>query len=79
MSELDQHRSLNHSLNAFSEALKSGRFVRMRRLLASLHPAETAHLLESLPPMNGWYAGQSSTLSYEVRYFPILGKMFVPA
>ncbi len=50
MSELDQHRSLNHSLNAFSEALKSGRFVRMRRLLASLHPAETAHLLESLPP-----------------------------
>jgi magnesium transporter len=36
-----------HTLN---EALKSGRYIRMRRLLASLHPAETAHLLESLPP-----------------------------
>ena len=50
MSELDHNHSLNHSLNTLSEALQSGRFVRMRRLLASLHPAETAHLLESLPP-----------------------------
>jgi magnesium transporter len=33
-----------------ADALQSGRFVRMRRLLVSLHPAETAHLLESLPP-----------------------------
>ena len=50
MSELDQHHALNHSLDTLAEALQSGRFVRMRRLLASLHPAETAHLLESLPP-----------------------------
>jgi len=50
MSERDHNHSLNQSLKAFSEALQSGRFVRMRRLLASLHPAETAHLLESLPP-----------------------------
>ena len=50
MSELDQHHALNHSLDTLADALQSGRFVRMRRLLASLHPAETAHLLESLPP-----------------------------
>ncbi|MDT8310709.1 MAG: magnesium transporter [Methylophaga sp.] len=50
MSELDQYRALNHSLDTLADALQSGRFVRMRRLLASLHPAETAHLLESLPP-----------------------------
>ncbi len=50
MSKRDHNHSLNQSLKAFSEALQSGRFVRMRRLLASLHPAETAHLLESLPP-----------------------------
>ncbi|MCX4190418.1 magnesium transporter [Methylophaga sp. OBS3] len=50
MSELDQHHALNRSLDTLAEALHSGRFVRMRRLLASLHPAETAHLLESLPP-----------------------------
>ncbi len=42
--------ALNHPINTLNEALKSGRFVRMRRLLSSLHPAETAHLLESLPP-----------------------------
>lgn len=50
MSELDQHHALNHSLDTLADALQSGRFIRMRRLLASLHPAETAHLLESLPP-----------------------------
>lgn len=50
MSELDQYHALNHSLDTLADALQSGRFVRMRRLLASLHPAETAHLLESLPP-----------------------------
>lgn len=50
MSQRDHNHSLNQSLKAFSDALQSGRFVRMRRLLASLHPAETAHLLESLPP-----------------------------
>lgn len=50
MSELDQPQILNQSIDTFAEALRSGRFVRMRRLLSSLHPAETAHLLESLPP-----------------------------
>ncbi|MCX4187309.1 magnesium transporter [Methylophaga sp. OBS4] len=50
MSELDQDHALNHSIATLADALQSGRFVRMRRLLAGLHPAETAHLLESLPP-----------------------------
>lgn len=50
MSELDQNHTLNHSIDMLADALQSGRFVRMRRLLVSLHPAETAHLLESLPP-----------------------------
>ena len=50
MSELDHDHALNQSINALSDALQSGRFVRMRRLLAGLHPAETAHLLESFPP-----------------------------
>jgi magnesium transporter len=50
MSELDEKHAINLPLETLSEALKSGRFKRMRRLLASLHPAETAHLLESLPP-----------------------------
>lgn len=50
MSELDQKYALNQPIDTLAEALESGRFVRMRRLLASLHPAETAHLLESLPP-----------------------------
>ena len=50
MSELDHNHSLNHSIDMLTDALQSGRFVRMRRLLSSLHPAETAHLLESLPP-----------------------------
>ncbi|WP_438971396.1 magnesium transporter [Methylophaga sp.] len=50
MSELDHNHALNQSIDTLSNALQSGRFVRMRRLLAGLHPAETAHLLESLPP-----------------------------
>lgn len=50
MPEIKQEHALNQPFNTLDEAVKSGRFVRMRRLLASLHPAETAHLLESLPP-----------------------------
>lgn len=50
MSELNQQNTLNHPINTLTEALESGRFLRMRRLLAGLHPAESAHLLESLPP-----------------------------
>lgn len=51
MPELNQEQATTLPIHALSEALKSGRYVRMRRLLASLHPAETAHLLESLPPL----------------------------
>ena len=51
MPELNQEQATTLPIHDLSEALKSGRFVRMRRLLASLHPAETAHLLESLPPL----------------------------
>lgn len=50
MSELDSKYARNQPIETLAEALQTGRFVRMRRLLASLHPAETAHLLESLPP-----------------------------
>ena len=50
MSDNIQQNSANHPINTLAEALQSGRFLRMRRLLSSLHPAETAHLLESLPP-----------------------------
>ena len=50
MSELDPINTLNQPIDTLTEALESGRFLRMRRLLSSLHPAETAHLLESLPP-----------------------------
>ena len=50
MPELNQEQATTKPIDALTEAVKSGRFVRMRRLLASLHPADTAHLLESLPP-----------------------------
>jgi len=50
MPEHDPLNTLNHPINTLTSALESGRFLRFRRLLASLHPAETAHLLESLPP-----------------------------
>jgi len=50
MSELGPINTLNQPIDTLTEALESGRFLRMRRLLSSLHPAETAHLLESLPP-----------------------------
>jgi magnesium transporter len=50
MAELEAQYATNQPIDTLTEALQSGRFVRMRRLLASLHPAETAHLLESLPP-----------------------------
>ena len=48
MSENNQQH--NQAIDMLNEALESGRFLRLRRLLSSLHPAETAHLLESLPP-----------------------------
>ncbi len=48
MSENNQQQ--HQAIALLNEALESGRFLRLRRLLSSLHPAETAHLLESLPP-----------------------------
>ncbi|PCJ31769.1 MAG: magnesium transporter [Gammaproteobacteria bacterium] len=51
MPETTQDKIDSHPINTFAEALETGRFLRMRRLLASLHPAEIAHLLESLPPV----------------------------
>ena len=50
MPKTDHYPSDYPAIDTLAEAMKSGRFVRMKRLLASLHPAETAHLLESLPP-----------------------------
>ena len=50
MPEHNQQHKTSRPIHTLTEAVKSGRFVRMRRLLSSLHPAETAHLLESLPP-----------------------------
>jgi len=50
MPEHNQQNETTRPIHTLTEAVKSGRFVRMRRLLSSLHPAETAHLLESLPP-----------------------------
>src|SRR5690606_7577303 len=35
---------------AFSEALEGGALQQVRKMLNALHPAEIAHLLESLPP-----------------------------
>ena len=37
-------------LQRFTAALESGTLVNVRNMLNSLHPAEIAHLLESLPP-----------------------------
>ena len=50
MPELTQEQATTEPIDTLTEAVKSGRFVRMRHLLSTLHPAETAHLLESLPP-----------------------------
>ncbi|PIE40643.1 MAG: magnesium transporter, partial [Gammaproteobacteria bacterium] len=38
------------TLQAFNEALESGTFVEVRRMLRSMAPSETAHLIESSPP-----------------------------
>lgn len=38
------------TLDALSDALESGTMMQARRILNGLHPAEIAHLLESLPP-----------------------------
>ena len=50
MAETQQNYGERDAIDALADAMASGRFVRMKGLLASLHPAETGHLLESLPP-----------------------------
>ncbi len=46
--QTEQHETQQH-LSRISEALASGAAGRVRRLIHNLHPAEIAHLLESLP------------------------------
>lgn len=45
----DENLSQNQTLDQLSSALEDGRLQVVKRLLMSLHPAEIAHLLESLP------------------------------
>ncbi|MBI5451085.1 MAG: magnesium transporter [Gammaproteobacteria bacterium] len=45
------NENYNERLRSFSSALESGTFFNVRRMLNGLHPAEIAHLLESLPPV----------------------------
>lgn len=45
-----QTRKVHQQLDALSEALESGEFQPVRRMLNSISPAEVAHLLESSPP-----------------------------
>ena len=46
---VDQERKQNR-LNILSSALERGTIVNVRTMLNGLHPAEIAHLLESMPP-----------------------------
>lgn len=45
-----QTHKVHQQLDALSEALESGEFQPVRRMLNSISPAEVAHLLESSPP-----------------------------
>lgn len=47
MAEQEEQQS---RLKTFAEALDSGTVFTVRNMLAGLHPAELAHLLESMPP-----------------------------
>jgi magnesium transporter len=48
MNDVQAQRSSRH-LESLSDALHTGTFMRARMMLNGLHPAEIAHLLESLP------------------------------
>jgi magnesium transporter len=50
MSETTTHPKQEHHLQAVADALQSGTVQQLRRLVNALHPAEIAHVLESLPP-----------------------------
>jgi magnesium transporter len=49
MPELKNQQKSQSRLQRLSEALQSGRLVHLRQMVNELHPAEIAHLLESLP------------------------------
>ncbi|MEN8822141.1 MAG: hypothetical protein ABF271_13660 [Abyssibacter sp.] len=49
MAETAEQQTAEHRLERLRDALDSGRLVPVRRILKSLHPAEIARLLESLP------------------------------
>ncbi|MFA7097418.1 MAG: magnesium transporter [Gammaproteobacteria bacterium] len=49
-SEAAQRKKAENKFQAFSEALEGGALQQVRKMLNALHPAEIAHLLESLPP-----------------------------
>ncbi len=49
MAEAAEQQTAEHRLERLRDALDSGRLVPVRRILKSLHPAEIARLLESLP------------------------------
>ncbi|WP_348675437.1 magnesium transporter [uncultured Abyssibacter sp.] len=49
MAEAAEQQTAEHRLGRLRDALDSGRLVPVRRILKSLHPAEIARLLESLP------------------------------
>jgi magnesium transporter len=50
MAELAPEQRTDSNLEALSDALQFGALKQARGIVAALHPAEIAHLLESLPP-----------------------------
>ncbi len=50
MSEATDQDNSRSRLHNLTEALQSGTLLKVRLMLNTLHPAEIAHLLESLPP-----------------------------
>jgi len=50
MSEGTELENARSHLQSLTEALQSGTLLKVRLMLNTLHPAEIAHLLESLPP-----------------------------
>lgn len=50
MSNTTDNKKHQQRLQHFAAALESGTLVNVRNMLNGLHPAEIAHLLESLPP-----------------------------
>ncbi|MGD8642702.1 MAG: magnesium transporter, partial [Chromatiales bacterium] len=50
MTEPALNPKAEYLLQALSEGIEGGTVQQVRRMLNALHPAEIAHLLESLPP-----------------------------